>query len=150
MTVFQKQNDGWLWVWEMNMILPLLFTPIHSHLQDIKINTKYQCDNSTETVTGHFFLPCPALPCCPVLLRPVLPWPEYMNFVLPCPALRAGQGRAGRPQGFYTNWMFTMFIQVCWKTEKSPPCSSGFPIRGGGGWFPLPQLEICLPFCKNF
>jgi hypothetical protein len=45
--------------------------------------------------------------------------------------------------------MFTMFIQVCWKTEKSPPCSSGFPIRRGG-WFPPPKLEICLPFCKNF
>jgi hypothetical protein len=29
--------------------------------------------------------------------------------------------------------MFTMFIQVCWKTEKSPPCRSGFSIRVGRG-----------------
>jgi hypothetical protein len=136
-----------LWLFLLHIRFILSFKVISSYIKKyplINLTRSNLMINKSETVTGHFFLPCPALLPCLTSPCPALPGIHEFFFALPCP-----QGRAGRPQGFYTNWMFTMFIQVCWKTEKSSPCSSGFPIRGGG-WFSPPKLETCLPLCKNF
>jgi len=82
-----------------------------------------------------------------------------MNFFLPCPALWAGQGRAGRPQGFYTIIeCLPCTFKCAGKPKKSPPCSSGFPIMVGRGsdflrqnWkYACLSAKISNIFCQFF
>ncbi len=61
-------------------------------------------ESQSESVTGHFFLPWPALP-----YWAKLPWPALVLIQFLLPALSCPDGRAGRPAGRpdeFIDWLY--------------------------------------------